>query len=116
VGSKLNDILTLHLDHLDSPFAVNLATTSSNCNSFDELNTNNFTTTVFFRRPETSPVFVFYFCFLTLNYKYSIIMFLDFCRPDTATYIQKMERERDAREKGKSNNNKSMLGKYVSKN
>lgn len=35
-------------------------------------------------------------------------------RPDTATYIQKMERERDAREKGKSNNNKSMLGKYVS--
>lgn len=43
-------------------------------------------------------------------------MFLVFCRPDTATYIQKMERERDAREKGKSNNNKSMLGKYVSKN
>ncbi|XP_026809390.1 ER membrane protein complex subunit 10 [Rhopalosiphum maidis] len=88
VGSKLNDILTLHLDHLDSPFAVNLATTSSNCNSFNELNTNNFTTTVFFRRPESSPV------------------------PDTATYIQKMERERDAREKGKSSNNKSMLGKY----
>jgi len=27
-----------------------------------------------------------------------------------------MERERDAREKGKSNNNKSMLGKYVSEN
>jgi len=27
-----------------------------------------------------------------------------------------MERERDAREKGKSSNNKSMLGKYVSKN
>ncbi|KAL4131260.1 hypothetical protein QTP88_008597 [Uroleucon formosanum] len=88
VGSKLNDILTLHLDHLDSPFAVNLATTSNNCNSFNELDTSNFTTTVFFRRPENSPV------------------------PDTATYIQKMERERDAREKGKSSNNKSMLGKY----
>ncbi|KAL5244344.1 hypothetical protein ACI65C_011754 [Semiaphis heraclei] len=88
VGSKLNDILTIHLDHLDSPFAVNLATTSNNCNSFNELNTSFFTTTVFFRRPESSPL------------------------PDTATYIQKMERERDAREKGKSSNNKSLLGKY----
>lgn len=38
----------------------------------------------------------------------------DFYSPDTATYIQKIEREREAREKGKSNNNKSMLGKYVS--
>lgn len=36
--------------------------------------------------------------------------------PDTATYIQKIEREREAREKGKSNNSKSMLGKYVSLN
>ncbi|VVC41379.1 Hypothetical protein CINCED_3A008382 [Cinara cedri] len=88
IGSKFNDILTLHLDHLDSPFAVNLATTFSNCNNLHDLSTNKFTTTVFFRRPESSPV------------------------PDTATYIQKMEREREAREKGKSNNNKSMLGKY----
>ncbi|XP_025415361.1 ER membrane protein complex subunit 10 [Sipha flava] len=88
IGSKLKDILTLHLDHLDSPFAVNLATTSNSCDHFNELNTNKFTTTVFFRRPENSPV------------------------PDTATYIHKMEREREAREKGKSNNNKSMLGKY----
>lgn len=37
-------------------------------------------------------------------------------RPDTATYIQKIEREREAREKGKSSNGKSMLGKYVSVN
>lgn len=88
VGSKLNDIITLHLDHLDSPFAVNLATASNSCNSFNELNTNTFITTVYFRRPESSPI------------------------PDTATYIQKMEREREARERGKSNNNKSMLGKY----
>jgi len=87
-GSKLNDILTLHLDHLDSPFAVNLATTSNNCNNLNELYTNKWTTNVFFRRPENGPV------------------------PDTATYIQKIEREREAREKGKSNNSKSMLGKY----
>ncbi|XP_029341890.1 UPF0510 protein INM02-like isoform X1 [Acyrthosiphon pisum] len=112
VGSKLNDILTLHLDHLDSPFAVNLATTSNNCNSFNELDTSNFTTTVFFRRPESSPVFVFDFFYSQIfNYLYGTT-FLVICRPDTATYIQKMERERDAREKGKSSNNKSMLGKY----
>lgn len=50
-----------------------------------------------------------------LYYLY-IKTFLVIYRPDTATYIQKMERERDAREKGKSSNNKSLLGKYVSKN
>lgn len=58
VGSNLNDVLTLHLDHLDSPFAVNLATTSGSCNSFNELNTNKFTTTIFLRRPETGPTYV----------------------------------------------------------
>ncbi|XP_050420352.1 ER membrane protein complex subunit 10 [Adelges cooleyi] len=88
VGSKLNHFLTVHLDHFDMPFAVNLATNTGNCNRFDEANTNKFTATIFFRRPETSPT------------------------PDTATYIQKIEREREAREKGKSNNNKSMLAKY----
>lgn len=60
VGSKLNDIITLHLDHLDSPFAVNLATTSSsNCNGYNELDTNKLTTTIFFRRPENSPMYAF---------------------------------------------------------
>lgn len=59
IGSKLNNILTLHLDHLDSPFAVNLATTFSSCNNLNELSSNKFTTTIFFRRPETSPVYVF---------------------------------------------------------
>lgn len=60
-GSRLNDILTLHLDHLDSPFAVNLATTSSSCYSFNEVDTNKFTTAIFFRRPESSPMYAFFF-------------------------------------------------------
>lgn len=59
ISSKLNNILTLHLDHLDSPFAVNLATTSNSCNNLNELDSNKFTTTIFFRRPESSPVYVF---------------------------------------------------------
>lgn len=37
------------------------------------------------------------------------------CRPDTATYIQKMERERDAREKGDLKDNRSFIAKYVSR-
>lgn len=35
-------------------------------------------------------------------------------RPDTAGYIQKMEREREAREKGDFKDNRSFLAKYVS--
>lgn len=37
-----------------------------------------------------------------------------FYRPDTATYIQKLEREREAREKGELKDNRSFLAKYVS--
>lgn len=35
-------------------------------------------------------------------------------RPDTASYIQKLEREREAREKGELKDNRSFLAKYVS--
>lgn len=34
--------------------------------------------------------------------------------PDTAMYIQKLEREREAREKGETKDNRSFLAKYVS--
>lgn len=34
--------------------------------------------------------------------------------PDTATYIQKLEREREARERGETKDNRSFLAKYVS--
>jgi hypothetical protein len=55
-----------------------------------------------------------YFVLLFTKLIHNNLLLCIFCRPDTATYIHKMEREREAREKGKSNNNKSMLGKYVS--
>lgn len=35
-------------------------------------------------------------------------------RPDTGSYIQKLERERDAKEKGEVKDNRSFLAKYVS--
>lgn len=34
--------------------------------------------------------------------------------PDTATYIQKLEREREARERGEAKDNRSFLARYVS--
>lgn len=33
--------------------------------------------------------------------------------PDTATYIQKLEREREARERGEAKDNRSFLARYV---
>lgn len=43
-----------------------------------------------------------------------LLRFLFVSRPDTATYVQKLEREREAREKGEVKDNRSFLGKYVS--
>lgn len=34
--------------------------------------------------------------------------------PDTATYIQKLEREREARERGETKDNRSFFAKYAS--
>jgi hypothetical protein len=34
--------------------------------------------------------------------------------PDTAAYIQKLEKEREARERGETKDNRSFLAKYVS--
>lgn len=41
--------------------------------------------------------------------------FLNFS-PDTASYIQKLEKEREAKEKGEVKDNRSFLAKYVSNN
>lgn len=35
-------------------------------------------------------------------------------RPDTASYIQKIEREREAQDRGEVKDNRSFLAKYVS--
>lgn len=44
----------------------------------------------------------------------SPLMIYIFYRPDTATFIHKMEREREAKEKGANQDNRSFLAKYVS--
>lgn len=50
----------------------------------------NFNTTVYIRHMELGPV------------------------PDTATYIQRLEKEKEAKERGENKDNRSFLGKYVS--
>lgn len=56
----------------------------------DDVHLTNFNTSVFVRHMELGPI------------------------PDTASYIQKLEKEREAKERGESKDNRSFLGKYVS--
>lgn len=48
------------------------------------------------------------------SYTYTISYLIVFAlRPDTATYVQKLERERLAKERGEGKDNRSFLEKYV---
>ncbi|XP_066998798.2 ER membrane protein complex subunit 10 isoform X2 [Anabrus simplex] len=92
VESQLSDILTVSLDHTGSVIAVSMTTSPAVCEgryvSKDDL--RYFNTTVFVKHMEVGPV------------------------PDTAAYIQKLEREKEARERGETKDNRSFLAKYVS--
>ncbi|EFN80346.1 ER membrane protein complex subunit 10 [Harpegnathos saltator] len=86
LGSDLEDIITIWLDSAAEPVAVSIS--SSGPCIFDNPFTNMWTTNVIVRYPDGGPV------------------------PDTATYIQKLEREREARERGETKDNRSFLAKY----
>lgn len=91
VESELNDILSVSLDYSGRVIAITLAVAStSTCEGavvpIDKL--KEFSTSVFVRHTENGPT------------------------PDTATYIQKLEREREAKERGDVKDNRSFLAKY----
>ncbi|XP_043673134.1 ER membrane protein complex subunit 10 isoform X1 [Vespula pensylvanica] len=86
LGSDLEDILTIWLDSAAEPIAVSLSS-SAPC-VMDSPFTNMWTTNVIVKYPDSGPI------------------------PDTATYIQKLEREREARERGEIKDNRSFLAKY----
>ncbi|KAF5294631.1 hypothetical protein FQA39_LY02763 [Lamprigera yunnana] len=93
VESELSDILSVSLDYSGRVITVTLAVAStSTCEGatmpLDKL--KEFSTSVFVRHTENGPA------------------------PDTATYIQKLEREREAKERGDVKDNRSFLAKYVS--
>ncbi|KAB0802770.1 hypothetical protein PPYR_04956 [Photinus pyralis] len=91
VESELNDILSVSLDYSGRVITVTLAVPStSTCEGavvpIDKL--KEFSTNVFVRHTENGP------------------------SPDTATYIHKLEREREAKERGDVKDNRSFLAKY----
>lgn len=85
-GSDLEDTLTVWLDSAAEPIAVSLSA-SGPCIT-DNPFTNMWTTNVVVKYPDSGPA------------------------PDTATYIQKLEREREARERGETKDNRSFFAKY----
>ncbi|XP_046824999.1 ER membrane protein complex subunit 10 [Vespa crabro] len=86
LGSNLEDILTVWIDSSAEPIAVSLS--SSGPCVMDSPFTNMWTTNIIVKYPDSGPA------------------------PDTATYIQKLEREREARERGETKDNRSFLAKY----
>lgn len=88
LGSDLEDIITVWLDSAAEPIAVSISSLGP-C-ALDNPFTNMWTTNVVVRYPDGGPI------------------------PDTAMYIQKLEREREARERGETKDNRSFLAKYVS--
>lgn len=88
LGSDLEDIITIWLDSAAEPIAVSISSLGP-C-ILDNPFTNMWTTNVVVRYPDGGPI------------------------PDTAMYIQKLEREREARERGETKDNRSFLAKYVS--
>ncbi|XP_066591978.1 ER membrane protein complex subunit 10 [Prorops nasuta] len=86
LGSDLEDILTIWLDSSAEPISVTMSSPGP-CSLNDPF-TKMWTTNVVVKYPDVGPV------------------------PDTATYIQKLEREREARERGEAKDNRSFLAKY----
>ena len=86
LGSDLEDVITIWLDSAAVPIVVSQSSPGP-C-GIESPFTNMWTTNVVVKYPDGGPV------------------------PDTATYIQKLEREREARERGEAKDNRPYLSKY----
>lgn len=86
LGSDLEDVITIWLDSAAEPIAVTLSSPGP-C-GIEKPFTNMWTMNVIVKYPDGGPV------------------------PDTATYIQKLESEREARERGETKDNRSFFMKY----
>lgn len=89
LGSNLDDVLYVWLDSAAEPVAINLISQGPCSTEMPFVKMWN--TDVQVRYPDGGPI------------------------PDTATYIQKLEREKQARESGEHKDNRSFFAKYVSK-
>lgn len=95
LNSQLNDELWISVDANGYVNALSLSTTGgdfTDCSSLDFSNliTKEFNTEILIKHTELAPI------------------------PDTASFIQKIEREREARERGENKDNRGFFAKYVS--
>lgn len=86
LGSDLEDVIMVWLDSAAEPISVSIS--SAGPCSKDKPFTNMWTTSVIVKYPDGGPI------------------------PDTATYIQKLESEREARERGETKDNRPFFMKY----
>lgn len=86
LGSDLEDVITIWLDSAAEPIAVTVS--SSGPCTLDNPFTNMWTTNVVVRYTDGGPI------------------------PNTSVYLEKLERERESREKGENKDNRSFLAKY----
>ncbi|XP_058062300.1 ER membrane protein complex subunit 10 [Anopheles bellator] len=92
--SQLTDVLWVSLDHSGTVTGITQSVSNGNANHCHDLSNSDvdvldeFNTDVYVKHIETAPI------------------------PDTASFIQKMEREREARERGETKDNRSFFAKY----
>lgn len=94
--SQLADVLWVSLDHAGSVTAITQSVNNGNTDNCRDLTARDFealdefNTDVYVKPMESAPI------------------------PDTASFIQKLEREREARERGETKDNRGFFAKYVS--
>lgn len=90
VESRLQDTFNVYLDHNGLVVGVSLSPNENLCygSQLTDSKQAHFRSKMYFFAPENGPV------------------------PDTLSYIQKIEREKEAREKGGPKDNRSFLAKY----
>lgn len=91
--SALHDFITINFDHNNAVLGINIKAvsfdgTSDDCDSLVLDNVNEFSTVVNMKNIEPAPI------------------------ADTQSFIQKLEREKEMREKGGESDNRSFLQKY----
>nr|CAG4638870.1 EOG090X0JXR [Cyclestheria hislopi] len=86
--SQLSDIITIHVDLMGNIYGVSLVTAKNRCDGSVPTMSGNFNTSVLVNYMEHGPI------------------------PDVAMYVQRMEQEKVAKERGETKDNRSFFAKY----
>ena len=87
----MSDIITIHVDLFGNIYAISLSAARNLCDgSLTSVSTDKFNSTVMISYMEQGPI------------------------PDVGMFIQRVEQEKIAKERGETKDNRSFLAKYVS--